>query len=424
MVRYRQFVAAEALDIGAGQFELRGEARVDMPGRVPRLRLSAADYRLAQLFDGRHSPAERLAEAAAQGLDTSDVLLEGLADRLARAQMLRPGSQEPLPVPTQSTDETRQLGWIDGRIGRAGRTLAPVPLPPSSMPGSRGSPGLMGSLAGLVGRRGRANRIDQPLSPDWMVRIGGFFIPPLATRGSLYLLLFCVVGLGIAFYNHRFDAARNVVELTRLWPFLGAVVFSAYLVNLVSMSARAAAVAHYTPSRPRVGLRISSLYLPALFVDTSGPAEQAGRATRLRIVGAPLVATGGLFVLAALVWFMTRAAQAPVATVCVAVMGACLVSSLIRLNPASRRDGYFLLINGFGVSDLRETAALVFFGFGKRPWQVARREVPSLVLKWYIALVIAFWAVVAYSLFTFSGRWLVDHLRGIGFLLIAVVMGA
>ncbi|WP_020649529.1 HlyD family secretion protein [Solimonas variicoloris] len=416
MHRYRRFAAASVADLGA-QVELSGGEG------LPRLRLSADDYRLAQLFDGARGPDERLAAARALGIDTRAALLEGLADRLARAQLLQRGTHEPLPVPAQSVEEARELGWLDGHVGRAGRTHEPLALPPSSMPGSRLSPGLLGGLAGLVGQRGRANHIDLPLSPGGLVALGRPFAAPLASRAGLYTLLFLVVTLAVAFYQRRFDAARHVAMLAHLWPFLGAAVLSAYLVNLVSMAARAAAVARYTPSRPRVGLRITSLYLPALFVDTAGPAEHAGRATRLRIVGSPLVATFGLFVLATLLWFLTHLTQPRLAAFCVATMAACVVSTLIRINPIARRDGYFLLLNAFGVSDLRETAALVFFGFGRRPWQVARREVPASVLRLYAWLVGAFWLLVAVMIFNYSGRWLVEHLRGVGFLLVAAVLG-
>jgi putative peptide zinc metalloprotease protein len=418
VTRYRQFAAGEVVDLGVGQFLLGAS------GMPQRLRLSADDYRLAQLFDGLRGPAERAAAAAALGLATSAAQLEGLADQLARAQLLRRGTHEPLPVPAQSTDEARQLGWIDGRTGRAGRSLHPMPLPPSSMPGSRGSPGLLGGLTGLLGKRGRANRLDVPLSPAWMIAIGRWFIGPLASRASLYTLFFFVIALGVGFYHRRFDAARQVYELSQLWAFIGAAALGAYLVNLVSMSARAATVARYTPSLPQVGIRITTLYLPALFVDTSGPAEHASRATRLRIVGSTLVATAVLFVLATLLWFMTHTTQPRLAAACLATMATCVVSTLARINPLTRRDGYFLLLNGFGVSDLRETAALAFFGFGKRPWQVAHREVPPAVLKLYAWLVVAFWVLMLVLIFNFSGRWLVAHLRGVGFLVVAAVLGA
>ncbi|WP_157622838.1 HlyD family secretion protein [Solimonas soli] len=416
--RYRLLVAEGVADLGVGQQLLTAA------GGAQRLRLSDDEYRLAQLFDGARSPAERLAAASALGFAVTPQELEGLADRLARAQLLRRGTHEPLPVPAQSTEEARQLGWIDGQVGRAGRAPPAAALPPSSMPGSRGSPGLLGGLAGLLGKRGRANRIDLPLSPDWLVAIGRPFIMPLASRMSLYALLASVVGLLFAFYHRRFDASRQILELSELWAFVGAVALGAYLVNLVSMSARAATIARYTPSRPQVGIRITTLYLPALFVDTGGAVEHAGRDTRLRIVGSTLVATLGLFVLATLLWFMNRTTHPRFAAACLATMVIAVIATLARVNPLTRRDGYFLLLNAFGVSDLRETAGLALFGFGKRPWHMALREVPASVLKLYAWLVIGFWVLMLVLLFSFSGQWLVEHLRGVGFLLVAAVLGA
>lgn len=417
LTRYRQLVLENVADLGVGQQLLTAA------GASARLRLSDEEYRLAQLFDGQRSPAERLAAAAQQGLAVTAEQLEGLADRLARARLLQRGTHEPLPVPAQSTEEARQLGWVDGRIGRAGRAPPAAALPPSSMPGSRGSPGLLGGLAGLLGKRGQANRIAVPLSPDWLIAIGRPFILPLASRAGIYTLLASVVALLIAFYHHRFDAARQVLALSQWWALVGAVALGAYLVNLVSMAARAATIAHYTPSRPRVGIRITTLYLPALFVDTGGAVENAGRATRLRIIGSTLVASLALFVVATLLWFMNRSTHPRFAAACLATMVIAVIATLARSNPLARRDGYFLLLNAFGVSDLRETAGMMLFGFGRRPWQTALREVPASVLKLYAWLVIGFWVLMAVLLFCFSGRWLVEHLRGVGFLLVAAVLG-
>lgn len=417
--RYRQLLAARVVVLGETGVEVHADA-----AGARGLRLTPDEWVLAQLFDGERSAAQRGAAAHDAGLRVPLPLLEGLADRLARAGLLRRGTHEPLPVPAQSFSEARELGWLDGETGRAGRRIAPIALPPSSMPGSRGSPGLLGGLAGLGGKRGAANRIDVPLSPDLLLRLGRVFMPALASRARLVTLLLAVLVMAIALWQHRFEMARNAVDLVSLYHGIAALVLGGYLINAVSMAARAAAIAHYTPTLPAVGIHYALLGVPALFVDTAGAAERAERGARLRIVGAPLVATLSLFVLAALLWFMTRSTAPPAAAAAIAVMAMCALSTLLRINPLARRDGYFLLLNAYGIPDLRDAALFAIFRYQRRPWSVSRREVPRGVLQLYVALVIAFAIAVPVLVFSFSGAWLIERFGGIGFLFIAVVMGA
>ncbi len=420
MIRpYRQLIVARVGELSAGQHLLFADA-----GDAPGLRLDADDWQLAQLFDGERSAVERLKAAHAAGLAVGAARLEGLADRLTRAGLLRRGAREPLPVPAQSIDEERQLGWTDGGLGRAGRSMAAGALPPSSMPGSRVSPGLLGGLAGLIGRRGRANRISLPLAPGFFVALGAPFAAPMATTARLYLLLFTALGLGIAFFEHRYAALPGLKPLLLPYPFVLTAIGAGYLINLLSMSARAAAIVRWTPVTPKLGIRFGLLGIPHLFVDTGGGAELADRAARLRIIGAPLAATLLLFVLAVVYWFMSHAGGAPLAGPAVVVMALCASSLFIRANPAVRRDGYYLLLNLFKVGDVREAAMLAVFGGKRRPWATARRDVPMKWLKWYAALVVVFYVTFIALVMAFTGSWLVERLRGFGFLFIAVVMGA
>lgn len=416
--RYRELVVARVVALGELGVDLHGEDEA-----LPPLRLTPMEWQLAQTFDGERNSAQRSAAAKEAGHPAPPALIEGVADRLARAGLLRRGTHEPLPVPAQSLSEARELGWLDGETGRAGRRLEAIALPPSSMPGSRAAPGLVGGLAGTVGRRGQASRIALPFSPDWLLQIGRFFMPALASRLSIATVLIAVLVMGIALWQHRFDVLRNAIDLRSLGHLIVAGVLSGYFVNLISMSARAAAIARYTPTVPTVGIRFGTLSVPALFVETSGAAELAERGARMRIVGAPLIATLVLFVLSAVLWFMTHASAPLVAVTTIAIMTACALSALFRVNPLARRDGYYLLINAFGIPDLRDAAVYMVFGYRRRPWSVARREVPRQVLILYIMAVIAFAITVVVLLFNFSGAWLIERFGGLGFLLIAVVMG-
>lgn len=390
---------------------------------VPRLQLSNTEWTLAQLFDGARNAATRVQLAEAQGLSCPPALLEGLADRLSRAGLLLRGRFEPLPVPAQSVDEMRELGWLDGQRGRAGRRMDAIALPPSSMPGARGSPGLVGGLVGMSGDRRGRHRRGWALPTEPFLRIGRPFLPLLASRGRVYALMFAALVMAIALWQHRYEVLRNAADLLSLYRLLAAGLLGGFFVNVISMATRAAAIAHYTPTRPKLELRTGLLGVPVLFVETAGAPERASRDARLRIVGATLIASLACFVIAAVVWFMTRMTAPLTAMLAVVVMASSLLGTLLRANPLARRDGYYLLLNAYAVSDLRDSALYQLFGFSRRPWSVARREVPRRLVTLYALLVVAFMIAMLVLLSMFSLSWLIERFGGPGFAVIAVVIG-
>ncbi|MGQ0697438.1 MAG: HlyD family secretion protein [Panacagrimonas sp.] len=416
---YRKFEPGEILELpGAGSVELSG-----MPGGRGAC-LSRTDFELAQLFDGQRN-AVSVAAAAREHFGTSATppVVEQFAADLSLAGLLRAGSREPLPVPAHSDVEAGLVGWSAADPNNP--TLTGSAHPPSMLPGSRYGPGLTGSLTGLVtGRRGQANRIDWSLPPQVLSAFGSLLLWPLTHRAAL-LGFFALMAAAItAAITHRHEWMEHLARGYGGFRLVSGGIVAGYLINLFATAARVAAIAHYTPERPRVGIvfGFGPLRIPRLFVDTSGAAERADRLTRMRIVGAGLIGMGALFVAAVLVWFVTGQTESMVARNAVVTAIVALVFGLLRLNPLAPYDGYFLLCNALGNLDLRAEAIAALFG-QRRPWQVQSHSVSKRALAWFAIAVMVFMVAVVVFIVVFPLSNLLERLNGVGFLIALAVTG-
>lgn len=413
--RYRQFASARV------EPHADGVAVWAENVAVPVL-LSAADFELAQLHDGTRSAAEVHAAALAAGQRVTAAALEGFVAELAQQRLMRRGTHEPLPAPAHDDEELRALGWVGGVPSIAARPA--LALAPSSVPGSRVSPGLMGGLTGLVtGRRGQANQIDRPLSPEPFLALGRLLIWPVRSRWHLLLFLLLFAGAATLLIAHHRDWQMMSVGLLGSYRAIATAVVSAMLVNLFSMSARAAAIERYTPEQPRLGLVSGVFGIPRLFVDTAGAAERAARADRMRIVGSGLVGTAAPLALAILVWFLFVDTHLAIARFCVGLTIITGLSLLLRLNPLLKYDGYFLLSTAVDVPDIRERAIGAILGLRSRAWSVAMRNIPHRLLLLYGAAMLGFIVLLVVLLLWLVGGWLSERFHGVGFLALLSVMG-
>lgn len=406
--RYRKFLSAAPLATGRGEVELSASGACVV--------LSETDHELAKLYDGERDAPGVLAVAHERlqlSLDADE--LEGFAAQLSEVGLLRAGSHEPLPVPVQSDAEAQLLGWRGGgrRIPLPGETLY---LPPSTVPGSRNSPGFLGRLIGGAGR------IDVPFAPDFFVAFGRALIAPVASGRALLVFLAIVVAAVTAVIAHRLAWAFLATDAIRGWEIVPTVLLSMLLVNLFGGCARAAAIARYTPERPRLGLVLRGGWFPQLFVDSAGAAERVGRTDRLRIVGAGLVGVTMLMVIAIFGWFLSGHTNVTVSRYCVTLTIACALVVLLRLNPLAFGDGYFLLANALNQLDLRMQAMFALFGV-ERPWKQQTRAMPRAMLVTYAGSAIAFWLLVLVLLSVFFGDWLADRYGGLGFLFFVGALG-
>ncbi len=412
--RYRRFVPDRLVEHADGSVDVHAAHG----GFV--LRLSAREYAVAQLFDGQRGAAARLAAAPDAGWSVATI--EGRAAELPAHRLLQAGTHEPLPTPAHNDAERVGLGWTGFEPVLAG--MPPMSLPPSSVPGSRVSPGLTGGLTGLVtGRRGQANQIDRPLPPAWFVAIGRLLIWPVRSR--LHLAAFvalCAMAVALVI-THRYEWLQMSAGLLGSYRAIATAAIAAALINLLSMSARAAAIAQYTPSTPRIGLVYGVLRIPRLFVDTAGAAERAGRTERLQIVGSGLVGSTAAATLAVFTWFLFVDSQVSIARFCVGLTIVTTISLALRLNPLMRYDGYFLLCHLLDTPDLREQAIGAMLGVRGRPWFVRVRRIPYRALLAYGLAAVVFLFVLLWLILWGVGGWLADRFHGVGFLALLSVMG-
>lgn len=380
------------------------------PGENRLFRLSQEEFRLAELFDGaRDSDARQAAASELLGVAADSQSLRLLLHDLAEAGLLEPGADEPLPPPAQLSSA------LDDRYNVPEEQAA---YPSSNQTGSLAGPGGQGPLVAAVsGRRGSDTGPRYRLPAAALLWIGHLFNLSLYARLSFAPVLLALAGIYGLWINR--DAA-GIDALALLWlpALVATVLLGAFIINLVSQLARAAAIAHYSGEKPEFGLGFAFGFIPKLVTATEGPAERAEARARLGIVGAPLHATLWLFVLSALGWFMTHQQSGVLASVCLGGVILSLATFLVRLNPLVRRDGHFLLAHWLRTPDLRDEAWLSLFSF-ERPWRdrPAPRKGP---LRIYAVAVAAYIIFVVTMIVLFPGHWLAHFWGGTGVIIFLV----
>ena len=392
---YRKFVFAAASRTSAGYYS------VTSPRHGRAFRLEPAEFELARLFDGDRSGAEiRQSAARLTGREFSAPELEQFANELALAGLLLPGTQEPLPVPPQSDEEAAAAGWL-------GQRAAPGPevAAPSTVAGSLSGSGRMGTLTSLWGAfRGESDPLSFAFSVRPFLWLGSLFNWALYSSILVWGLIALSFGAVFALWVNRVGVASDVTQLIHPLTFALMAVGCLALLEFIGEVARAAAVRSATGVVPRFGIQLGVGLIPYFKADTSGPAEATDRATRMRIVGAALVATLTVEVLAIGGWFAFHRDHGFLPVFCIGLAIAAMVWTFILANPLAKRDGYHVLANLMQAPDLREQALIALFGY-RKPWLDTRRQSTS-TLYVYGALCVAYLAWVLVWLVLFPGEWL------------------
>lgn len=340
------------------------------------LRLNAVEARLAQAWDGQRDEAAVLAVAAELGLSLNPEQLERFAAELAMAGWLEPGRDEPLPSPPYS----------DVPLSLAGDQVAP----PSTLPGSLAGPGLMGSLLRLLtDRSSLRHRHYRPIPAGPWAGLGRWLIWPLFSRAALLTALGLLALLLFGVWSNRYQAGEELMRLFSPGKLALAWVLAWLLLQVVTVSARAAAVVRCTGQAPKTGLLRSPFGLPMLYLDSSGVAEAADRAGRLRIVGAGLIGPLVLTLACLLTWLLMRAGPTLLGAFSLAIASVGLVVMLVRSNPLMRTDGYFLLAQWLDIPNLREQAMFASRERRGTGWSPAQRVISRQTLYFYRGLALA-----------------------------------
>jgi len=373
------------------------------------LRLTAAEFELAELFDGTRDAAA-IRAAAPAGAD-----IENLLQRLSAVGLIEPGRREPLPVPPQYAVTRPRRAAAAARSSSA--------MLPSTLPGTLSGPNFIGSITGLYGwHRGEAAELDIQLDVRGLRWVGAFLNLLLFGRLRVWLLLLLTLSSSIVMYRHRFELGHDFAQL--LQPVRGILlaVVGAYLVDGLAKLARYAAIVRCTHTRPRFGITLGGLGLPMphFYTETAGAAEAAERVARMRIVGSALTSLMMLFVLSTLTWLMFHRQGSVLAPLSVGMAFIVTVFFIVQVNPLGMRSGYQLLMLALRVGDLREQAGFALFGY-ELPWSSVRRP-PAGVLFLYAGLVILYFVWVIVFFLSFPANWLKDNWGPVGpFLILSAI---
>lgn len=322
------------------------------------LRLSPAEWQLAQLMDGTRTVARLVAEfARIAGRLAPDQVTRVVAD-LAGNRMLAE-----LPVDAfRPLDAAQRRPW-PVRFGR-------------------------GVLAAARGRRMVLADID-PLV-DLLYRAGGRL---LFTRAAA-ILLGLLATAGLALFSWTWWRGDQSVFLTNGSYAAGAAVLLG--LNVLALASHelghALATRHAGRRVPAAGLLIY-FGIPSVFVDTTDVWMAGRRARMLTTISGPaagLILAGavqvvGLLVPAAAPWTFKLAF-------------AWYLNALFNLNPFLALDGYYLLMDWLEIPNLR-ARALAYVGarLRRRPpsWAQLDREGRLVALYGMVAVL---WAVIAVNI--------------------------
>lgn len=394
---YRKFVFGSVAKSGDGLYFTLTGARYGRP-----IRLEPAELELARLFDGsRDAALVRKAAFDLLRVEISEVELERFANDLACYDLLEAGTQEPLPVSAQTEAEAANIGWTAGPKGGG---AAPSAAAPSTIPGSLSGAGLPGSLTGLWGAfRGQIQPPHARVPAGLLLPLGALLNPALLGALGALVMAALFVGSLILMWIYRIDMGLSFAKLLTPLTMILSLIGTAYLVNLLSELARAAAVSALTRSKPVFGLLLGLALIPRFHTDTGGAAEAADRSARLRIAASAMAAQVVLMFLGVVSWLMFRNGHSLLPSLSVLLVLMSSVFLYLQINPLAKRDGYHWLVQWFQTSDIREQAIYALFGYA-RPWNETRK-LSSGALQVYGVLCLAYIVWVITWILLFPAEW-------------------
>lgn len=196
------------------------------------------------------------------------------------------------------------------------------------------------------------------------------------TRTFAVLYAAIVVTAGYVVVSHRVELFERLPSLSTA-GWLGALIVAGVVLTTLHEFAHGLTCKHYGGKVPELGFLLILFFMPALYVDVSDAWLFKGRARRALVgMAGPM---HDLFAAAVgvLVWRVLPPGPWDVALFTVIVAAAA--SLVMNLNPLLRLDGYYILSDLSGISNLRQGA---FRAFGRLLQRIrGRRPQAALSLR-------------------------------------------
>ena len=247
------------------------------------------------------------------------------------------------------------------------------------------------------------------------------FVAPLYTRTTFWLL-FLIMAAGLYLVSRQWH-----VFTTTFLDFLSLEGMVWYGLSLIFIKTLHELGHAYTAAR--AGVRVNTmgiafmLGMPILYTDVTDAWKLKSRREKVAIAGAGMAVELAIAAVATFLWvFLPDGAARSVAFVLATT--SWIMSLAVNLNPFMRFDGYYLLADMWGISNLQSRAFAMarwwlreqFFGLGHPPPD----NFTSRTRGWLIAYAIGVWI---YRLILFLGiALLVYHMffKALGLFLFAV----
>jgi putative peptide zinc metalloprotease protein len=195
------------------------------------------------------------------------------------------------------------------------------------------------------------------LRPDAFLTAAYPWVSPLWSKPFLYL--YGVLGIvGLIFMIQQFELYLNTASY--LFTFKGIVIFMLCLgvVKVVHEFGHAFAAKHYGIYVRRMGIYMM-FFAPMLYTDVSDAWKLPSRKGRVMIGAAGVLVEFYIGILALFFWSVLP--DGILRSIMFYTSGAAILSTfLVNVSPFMRFDGYYVLMDYFGMSNLRSRAMMMY----------------------------------------------------------------
>src|SRR4028119_78236 len=192
-------------------------------------------------------------------------------------------------------------------------------------------------------------------------------------------------------------------EITTLLTFVLLIVVVVCLHEL----GHAFTLKHYGGVVPEMGLLFLCL-IPGCYTDTTDQYSLVRRKQRVLVVGAGVLIQVTIWAVAVWIWLLSQSNQIW-HQISYLLMVAALLTVAINLNPLNRFDGYYLLVAGTGINNLRQRSFDFYVDLLRRE-EIGRAVQQEWVLAAYAPLSIAYTVWVLGYLLSAVVRWAVQNM--------------